>query len=188
MGRVDYSRKTIHPGELYLTRKPCRIATLLGSCVAVTVHDRKLQYGGMNHFMLPTGTRRNRDKNDFRYGDISTRELFDKMLRLGSERGDLVVKLFGGGMVVPALEKADIGKKNVQTARDIISEYNLEVEKEFVRPRHGLKIIFNNHTNKVLVKNIKKEEKLEKDLETREEKITNILSDIPGVEKNEFEK
>lgn len=183
MGKVNYREKTIHPGELHMSRKPCRIDTLLGSCVTVTVHDKQLRFGGMNHFMLPASPDPDRDRDDYRYGDISTRKLFDKMLRSGSDREDLVVKLFGGGMVVSALEKADIGKKNIQTAREVISEYDLKVEKELVRPRHGLKLIFNNYTNKVLVKNIKKDQKLEKNLKTREEKIADILSDIPDIQK-----
>ncbi|MBF0293291.1 MAG: chemotaxis protein CheD, partial [Nitrospinae bacterium] len=44
------------PGEIAVTKQPSVIATLLGSCVAVCLYNTKGQYGGMNHYMLPTGT------------------------------------------------------------------------------------------------------------------------------------
>ena len=44
---------SIKIGELYVTDEPTVIYTLLGSCVAVCIYDKKKQIGGMNHIFLP---------------------------------------------------------------------------------------------------------------------------------------
>ncbi len=179
---MNYDFKTIHPGELYLTRKACKITTLLGSCVSVTVFNRHYRFGGMNHFMMPRQYRASKDKTDYRFGDLSTRALLDRMLRVDSDKRHLEVKLFGGGMVVEALEKANIGEKNVKVAREIIAEYGLTAAAESVQHEHGLKLIFNNYTGQVWVKPIQRGEAPEKSLRTRESRIVSILSSEDGVD------
>lgn len=179
---VNFHAKTIHPGELYLSRKPCKISTLLGSCVAVCVHNKDKLFGGMNHYMLPRKSKRAVKLDDYRFGDVSIRTLLDKMLLIDPDPDNVVVKIFGGGMVVPALEKANIGQENVKIAREIIEEYGLTIENECVELKTGLKIIFNNYTNQVFVKRIRKEERTEELIETREEKIARILSAESGID------
>jgi hypothetical protein len=43
------------PGEYYVTNREIALVTVLGSCVAACIRDRKEGIGGMNHFMLPRG-------------------------------------------------------------------------------------------------------------------------------------
>ena len=47
----------LHPGECYFGGGPTRIATLLGSCVSITVWHPRLLVGGMCHYMLPSRQR-----------------------------------------------------------------------------------------------------------------------------------
>ena len=72
----------IYPGEYYVTDEDELIGTLLGSCVAVCLHDGKKKIGAMNHFMLPGrishdgGT----DEEYTRYGIASMNEIINEML------------------------------------------------------------------------------------------------------------
>ena len=50
------SQTFLLPGEMHYSKEPTRLLTLLGSCVAVCLHDRRTKAGGMNHFLLPTAT------------------------------------------------------------------------------------------------------------------------------------
>ena len=43
----------ILPGEYYATGENEYIATTLGSCVSACLWDPLVNFGGMNHFMLP---------------------------------------------------------------------------------------------------------------------------------------
>jgi chemotaxis protein CheD len=47
------SRHRISIGEIWASAQPGLVKTLLGSCVAVCLHDPVARIGGMNHILLP---------------------------------------------------------------------------------------------------------------------------------------
>lgn len=142
--------RNIKPGELHVSDSPCRIRTLLGSCVSVTVHNARGKYGGMNHFMLPEVLpNRQKGPRDFRFGDLSIRHLIEKMLSYDPDPNHLDVKIYGGGRVVSALSEADIGTNNVKIAKDVLDEFGLRPSETVVEGNRGLKLDFNTKTNEV---------------------------------------
>lgn len=180
MDTDSYQHKSIHPGELFVSKQPYKIRTILGSCVSVTIFDRRNKFGGMNHFMLPeteTPT-----VAEHKYGDIATEKLIEEMLARGSAVGDLVIKLFGGSRVVEALKDTDIGKQNIKTARRVISRNDLKVANEYTRASRGLKLIFDNRTNKVLVRELEQSDGGREKLQEREGKLHSILSKENGLD------
>lgn len=111
----------ILPGEFYVNRGDEMIVTTLGSCVAACVRDRKQGVGGMNHFMLPI---RGGDPDSWthdpvnlatRYGNHAMEQLINRTLKLGAQRRDIEIKLFGGGRVLEGIT-TDIGKRNIEFA------------------------------------------------------------------------
>lgn len=170
-------RHNIQPGELYVSDEPCVITTLLGSCVTVTLYNKHKQFGGMNHFMLPEVIpERQRSDEDFRFGDLSTRHLIKRMLNFDSNREHLEAKLFGGGRVVSALSRANIGQNNVETAKKILAEYGLTPKKEFVEGDKGLKLEFNTETGIVRVKQIRRSKQKVQRIEKKEQtRVADIL-------------
>ena len=138
--------KYLLPGDLFATKVPHVIATVLGSCVAVCLWDPVLRAGGMNHFMLPSFTDRGEPTN--RYGDIATRNLVVRMESLGCKRINIRARLYGGGNVLcssGADEEALIGMKNVRAARDVLAKEGLTIEGEHVGDMHGRKLKFNTN-------------------------------------------
>jgi len=103
--------RTINPGGWAVEfERP--IATLLGSCVAVCLYDPKLKLAGMNHFLLPSGTRRAGDDADtVLHGDFAMEVLRNALYARGAAPARLVAKAFGGGNVVSAIQMA-IGERN----------------------------------------------------------------------------
>ena len=51
--RMNIAAAKILPGECYVSEQGEMIVTVLGSCIASCIRDRRLGIGGMNHFMLP---------------------------------------------------------------------------------------------------------------------------------------
>ena len=49
------ARHFLYPGQVFVTREPIVISTILGSCAAVCLWDRHKKAGGMNHYLLPDG-------------------------------------------------------------------------------------------------------------------------------------
>src|SRR5512147_767174 len=80
------------------------ISTLLGSCVAVCLHDPKLRLGGMNHFLLPSSTNSsNADIDVILNGDYSMEVLVNALLNRGAQKNRLIAKAFGGGTIVSSI-------------------------------------------------------------------------------------
>ena len=59
----------ILPGEYFVYHEDILIVTTLGSCIAACLWDRERRVGGMNHFMLPDGNSRRRQRP--RYGSCT---------------------------------------------------------------------------------------------------------------------
>ena len=85
------------------------MTTVLGSCVAACLFDPVRRVGGMNHFLLPApGPHASRR---IVYGTQAMELLINAMLKLGSRKGDIRAKLFGGARVMDGL--SDIGAANI---------------------------------------------------------------------------
>ena len=61
-------RHFLYPGQVFVTREPIVISTILGSCAAVCLWDRHKKAGGMNHYLLPDGQADG--ANRLRYGNV----------------------------------------------------------------------------------------------------------------------
>ncbi len=87
------------------------ITTLLGSCVAACVRDRRSGVGGLNHFLLP------RDRSEgggfsARYGVNAMEVLVNDILRTGARKEDLEAKVFGAANVLANAELNNVGAQN----------------------------------------------------------------------------
>lgn len=154
MSTETIKQKIILPGELFLSTEPYIISTLLGSCVSVTLFNKKYKFGGMNHYMLDKSA--NASYNDNKYGNNAIRNLIEKMKAADPDLKNVEAKIFGGGNVVDILNGVEIGKNNAQIARRILNENSIPVVNEFVNKDFGLKINFNNTDHSVIVAKIQK--------------------------------
>ena len=175
--------RNIKPGELHVSNSPCRIRTLLGSCVSVTVHNEQGEYGGMNHFMLPEVLpNRQKGPRDFRFGDLSIRHLIEKMLTYDPDPNHLDVNIYGGGRVVSALSDAEIGTNNVKIAKEILDEFGLCPSETVVEGNRGLKLDFNTKTNEVHLEPIgRTEDEYEVATEREQQRLSDNSSRIEDI-------
>lgn len=122
----------ILPGEFHVSEEGEAIATVLGSCVSACVRDRGTGVGGMNHFMLPlwsVGSSEVWTRLDegaaLRFGNYAMEALLNALLARGAHRGDLEVKLFGGGRMFDS--NTDIGAANARFATEYVRDEGLEL-------------------------------------------------------------
>ena len=117
---------TIKIGELYATDEPTVIYTLLGSCVAVCIHDRKIKIGGMNHIFLPGNN--NNTNLSTRYGENAMKYLIKNICDMGGDRKNLVAKVFGDAHVIPAISpELGIGLKIVDFVVNFLKREKIEI-------------------------------------------------------------
>ena len=143
------------PGAIKVSRQPMEITTLLGSCISVCIWDSELKYGGINHFMMPfwNGTGLASPK----YGNIAIEKLVNNMINIGSEKKNLIAKVFGGAAVLNSNECIfNIGERNIDIQSSILKDEGIEVVAASVGGTLGRKLIFNTNTGSVRMKYIKK--------------------------------
>lgn len=147
----------ILPGEYYATSRDMLLVTVLGSCVAACIRDRKSGVGGMNHFMLPDSSQ---DSDSMvglptRYGTYAMEVLINQVLKMGAKRSQLEAKIFGGGNVLRGFTIANVGQKNAVFVKDFLALENIPVVAEDLLDIYPRKVYFFPQTGRVLVRKLK---------------------------------
>jgi len=143
-------RHFLYPGYIYVTKEATVISTILGSCAAVCLWDRRLKVGGMNHYLLPEGPEDT--PNRLRYGNVANRELLQQMLDLGCKVTDLQAKIFGGASAFSADPVSAVGSKNVALAEQFLRDAGITTVAKDVSGKHGRRLTFNTGDGSVLLK------------------------------------
>jgi len=140
----DYFLK---PGYIYLPEKPTVISTVLGSSVSVSLYDKQMKTGGMNHFLFPVVDMGKQTTS--LYGNIAVLTLVRMMLKNGSVQSSLEAQIFGGAYNRVDSSR-DIGHENFKIARSILNQKQIKIVSEDVGGELGRKIVFNTMTYEIL--------------------------------------
>jgi chemotaxis protein CheD len=144
----------LKPGELYVGEESAQVATILGSCVSVTMFSPRVRIGAICHALLPSG----RAPEPFRYVDSAILHMLDTFAERGVRGDELEIKLIGGADVLehPGSDTATVGRRNIETAMKILKERNLALAGSDVGGTMGRKVYFWTRTGTVLMKRIEK--------------------------------
>jgi len=152
----NYLQYFLYPSSLFVSKEPYVVKTILGSCVAICIWDKRLKVGGMNHYMLPTWN--GNDLASPKYGNIAINKLVEKLLAMGSRKEDLVAKMFGGGDMLEGSNGSGymIGERNIRMARLVLEEKGIPVVASSTGGKRGRKILFFTDTGEVRHKFLEK--------------------------------
>jgi chemotaxis receptor (MCP) glutamine deamidase CheD len=134
------ARHFLYPGQVFVTREPITISTILGSCAAVCLWDRHKKVGGMNHYLLPDGL--NEGPNRLRYGNVANPELLNQIQALGCEIRNLQAKIFGGSSAFAVDQSRSVGSRNVELAETFLRAAGIPVVEKEVSGKHGRRLVF----------------------------------------------
>ena len=141
----------IHIGEMYASREPAVIETVLGSCVAVCLFDPVARIGGMNHILLPL--RQQQDPALARYGEHAIPMLIERVLNLGGTLDHLQAKVFGAAHVLLLdTTRINVPHANEHFVREFLKHKTIPVIAERLGGRHALKVRMYTATGKALVR------------------------------------
>lgn len=136
----DRAQVYLHAGQIAVAAKPTAITTILGSCVAVCLHDPATRIGGMNHFLLPLHVEREKSP---RFGTVAVPQLIDDVVRAGASRASLVAKVFGGAAVIGAFRGSrNLGAENAALALELLTAAHVPVLDHDLGGTRGRKLIF----------------------------------------------
>jgi len=146
---VEVYRYHLEPGGVFACGEPAMVSAVLGTCVAVCLHDRRLKIGGMNHFLYPKTSAFGRPTQQ--YATVSIPALIKMLQKQGSRIEDMEAQIFGGGELLGAVSGGNIGYKNVKMARKLLKKNGIRVVSEDVGGLKGRRLIFHTGTNEALV-------------------------------------
>ena len=142
---IHLTKQLLYPADIFVDKSPCLINTVLGSCVSVCLYDPVLQYGAINHFLLPLWN--GHDLSTMKYGNLAIIRILEELLHFGSKYENITAKIFGGAEVLTgAPTKFNIGRRNAQIAFEILNELKMPIVLSDVGGNRGRKIIFNTFT------------------------------------------
>ncbi len=154
----------LHQGEIFFGDKHILISTVLGSCLSITMYNKKLGLGGISHCQLPHCFGGNCDKCSevFKYVDCTLEKMLQKFDRLKIKREDVEIKAFGGGDVLITNEESQksktIGRQNINALMNWMDQNKLKLTAFDMGGKKGRKIFFIPSTGEIFLKRINNEE------------------------------
>ena len=132
----------VHPGHLYVGRGDERVTTILGSCVAICLHDPATGVGGLNHFLLPHSTH-DRESSS-RYAKPAVEHLIDLMWSEGARLSRVHARVFGGARVLSAFpdDAQHLGLRNADAATKLLAAHRIPILSTDVGGDRGRKLVF----------------------------------------------
>jgi len=139
----------LEPGGLHVTAEPAMVKTILGSCVAVCLHDRKAGVGGLNHFVLPRSPKN--EPPNARYGTFSIQMLVERIQRCGAALRRLRAVVVGGARPIGNERGPQVGAANRELAVQMLAAYAIPIVKEHTGGERGRRLFFNTGTGEAIV-------------------------------------
>lgn len=153
----------LQTGDCFLGVQPTLVTTVLGSCLAVTIHAPQFGIGTICHAFLPDSSDMKKghgpDPQICRFVDTALQNMLESIDKLGIPRRELVIKMFGGstGIAVRGMENSsyNIGRRNVEMARKMLKFARLDIAAEDVGGAQGRKLMFQTQTGEIWLKRLK---------------------------------
>jgi chemotaxis protein CheD len=148
----------VQPGESHLVSASVIMRTVLGSCVGITYWVPRLGIAALCHPMMPNYPAKPPSDSSLiagcRYVDYSICDMARQLDARGARRGEVQVKLFGGGDVLLVTNQASrptVGKLNCEAALRVLGDEGFSVIASSLGGTSGLKIQFHTETGEVLL-------------------------------------
>lgn len=155
----DPSRIIIGVGEIKCGSAPeVLITKALGSCIGLTLWDRRLKRGGMAHVMLPATPRHDISGSMHRFADVAVPALIERLADIGCEKRRLVAKLAGGSAMFRGDSGIEtIGERNAKAVLHHLERGGIPVAASDTGGSHARTIELSLDTGMLLVRSYGRE-------------------------------
>lgn len=129
----------------------------LGSCVAIILHDRHAQVGGLAHVVLPSASLSREHDRPARFANTAVPLLLGGMKAEGADPARIVGRLVGGASMFANLLAAGavgMGERNVLAARNALRGAGLPIAAEEVGGTSGRSVWFDVRRGTTLVRSV----------------------------------
>lgn len=155
----------LHPGNAIVTNKNKIIYTILGSCIAVTMHIPRLKIGAIAHCLLPEPRKTHQDEqsqivNEYKYVSSTIPLMLQSLKEMGANLNEVEVKIFGGANLISGNNEKEIsgsiGSKNFFVAKDLLEKNNIKIKACDTGGNIGRKIYFFSDSGEIYLNKLGK--------------------------------
>jgi chemotaxis protein CheD len=164
MNATDHRNATvIHVliGQIHVARPPHVLFAVLGSCVGVSIIDRRSLLGGMAHVLLPDSRGNDEPGMPGKYADRAVDRLVDTMLQVGADPAALTAFVAGGAALCGDGDpNAGIGMANAGAALAALRRRGIPVAERQLGGGSGRKVTLRTATSEHEVENLRATEQV----------------------------
>jgi chemotaxis protein CheD len=151
--------KFVKMSEIYVTKSPCLIKTVVGSCIALCIWDSRWRIGGMGHIMLPQS---NGDSEAplGKYADTAVKTLISNMIKEGGSITNMQAACIGGASMFQSNQHIfeSIGKKNYRTVKKELKDFGIPIVTEAVGGTSGRRVEMNCSSGTITISTLLRSE------------------------------
>jgi chemotaxis protein CheD len=150
------STLTIRMAEIAVLTEDVVAKMILGSCIGLSLHDRKKRITAVAHIVLPARLRGERTAG--KYADAAIPALLRELVDRGSSLHDITAFVAGGANMFKLAEDrtlATVGELNIESTRHGLREQGIPIEREDVGGGHGRRVFFDNGAGTMRVEAIR---------------------------------
>lgn len=148
----ELSRPTlpsIRMGEWSVASDGSQLRTLLGSCVGLALHDRRLKVGGLAHIVLPNS--RGNTERPGKFADTAVPTLIKQMEDHAGQKLTLTAKIAGGASMFATRSTVGIGLQNIQSCEQVLAELGIRVVAKHCGGEQGRRMTLDTIDGAVLI-------------------------------------
>ncbi len=148
----------LQPGEYFVGDAECRIRTVLGSCVSVTLWHPVRRIGAMSHFVLVERGAEAMLMIDSRYGNEAIWLMLHELVAMRVEPSQCQAKIFGGASMFDRKGRGDllhVGKRNGEAARNLLRSHGIPIVSESLFGAGHRQVIFDIASGDVWVRQVR---------------------------------
>lgn len=145
-----------------VAKKPEKLTTLgLGSCIGISLYDKRNCIGGMVHIMLPSVENARAKDNRAKFADTGIPDLVDSMIKQGAAKHHLTAKIAGGARMFSfsSSSNLNIGERNLAATKEMLAKLRIKIVAADTGENYGRTIILDTETGQLTVKSALKGEK-----------------------------
>ncbi|MDN5303382.1 MAG: chemotaxis protein CheD [Fusobacteriaceae bacterium] len=135
---------------------PAKLITLgLGSCIGITLYDKRKKAGGMAHIMLPKNN--TKDTKSLKFADTALALMIEELEKMGLNKRNMEAKIAGGAQMFSfgsSDQLNSIGTRNAIAVKEILKENNIKIIAEDTGGNKGRTIELDLDTGKLRIKTI----------------------------------
>jgi chemotaxis protein CheD len=131
----------------------------LGSCVAIMLHDRQAQVGGLAHVLLPEPALARDRHNTAKFAATAVPMLIAELAEMGARERRLEARLAGGASMFATLMvpgSLNMGERNIRASREALRKVGIPILGEAVGGDYGRSVRFTVGEGRTVVSSVGK--------------------------------